>query len=36
VVVEPVGDLSLKGFARPIPTVNVVALTDAPVLSGSG
>ena len=29
VAVEPVGDLSLKGFARPIPTVNVVALTGA-------
>ncbi len=27
--VAPVGDLSLKGFARPIPTVNVLALRTA-------
>lgn len=26
--VERVGDLTLKGFARPIPTVNVIALSD--------
>jgi class 3 adenylate cyclase len=24
---EPVGDLSLKGFSRPVPTFNVVGLT---------
>ena len=29
VSVEPVGDLTLKGFARPIPAVNVLALAEA-------
>jgi len=33
--VEPVGDLSLKGFARPIPTVNVVELTGQPAAAAS-
>jgi adenylate cyclase len=28
---EPVGDLTLKGFSRPVPAVNVVALRPAPV-----
>ena len=47
VLTEPVGDLELKGFARPIPTVNVVAarapgdgsdsaVADTPVLTGAG
>ena len=34
VVAEPVGELQLKGFARPIPTMNVVSAREAePVLS---
>jgi len=33
--VENVGDLALKGFLRPIPTVNVVALRMAPVAASA-
>jgi adenylate cyclase len=29
VVVEPVGELSLKGFSRPVPAVNVVGVSEA-------
>jgi class 3 adenylate cyclase len=28
VEVEPVGDLELKGFARPVPTFNLLALKE--------
>jgi adenylate cyclase len=30
VTIEPVGDLSLKGFQRPIPAANVVGIKSAP------
>ncbi len=27
--VEPVGDIDLKGFAKPVPTLNLLALTES-------
>jgi len=33
VSVEPVGELQLKGFSRPIPTVNVISAIDSPAIA---
>jgi adenylate cyclase len=35
VAVEPVGEIELKGFARPVPAYNVLELTEPPERSGA-